>query len=40
MSEHVRRSRRREIERWLSILGWFPYRCADCYGRFYSRGAG
>jgi hypothetical protein len=37
-SEHVRRSRRRDLERFLAMLDWFPYRCVDCHERFFRHG--
>jgi hypothetical protein len=33
--DELHRSRRRRLDRILSIIGLLPYRCSDCCRRFY-----
>ncbi|HJL18691.1 MAG TPA: hypothetical protein RMH99_23720 [Sandaracinaceae bacterium LLY-WYZ-13_1] len=39
-SVDVRRSRRRPPDRWLSLIGLFPWRCLRCTRRFRRFGRG
>ena len=35
--ETPHRTRRRFLDRFLSLVGWYPYRCGYCEARFYRR---